>query len=446
MKNHVYSSVAAIAIMFSASAASASGSFAPSTQNILNSGAGVTAHGAGHHVPMPAPMPMHNPMPTPMPMTNPMPRPNPGMGMPRMNGNQNIRINRGFISRTPRFFGGYIAPTYIAPTYIAPTRVISYPRPAGNFIYENGGYGGGYYGQPGYAPAAYAPAPAAYAPQGSYRPDYGPSIRPDAQAYGLDGDGYDPRQGERTEAGTYQGQWTGGYVDPQNRTYRGEWEGAYTGQDGRRYEGTYRGTATGEPVYDRGATSGAPYPAGYNEGGYSQGGYEDRGYTAPRGYEGYERCLRSNGIAGGAIGGVIGAVAGNRIAGRGNRVAGSLIGGGLGALAGVGIEKATKKCKRYLPEQGYYPPVASGYPAQPQPQYYPQQSYPAQPSGYGWQGGYYPQQAAPTTTTVTVVPGNMTTTTTTTEEVVYENVYTSSPRKKVVRRYAPKPKAKCHCN
>ncbi len=294
-----------------------------------------------------------------------------------------------------------------------------------------------------------------YAPQsgyqqGGYQPAYAPTIRPDAQAYNWGDDAYEPRQGDRPvtdrrEAGTYEGEWNGGYVDPQGQTYRGEWEGNYTGQDGRRYEGTYRGTATGAPVYTSGRTAGAPYETvPYNDRVNSRDDYEG-GYETPRGYEGYERCLRSNGVAGGAIGGVIGAIAGNRIAGRGNRTAGTLIGGGLGALAGLGIEKATKKCDRYLPREEY--PVANRYPqGYPQSQPYPQQSYPVQPGGYGWQGGYYyPQQAAAPVTTVTVTPGTATTTTTTTEEVVYENVYSYAPRKRVVRKYAPRPKPRCGC-
>lgn len=408
-----------------------------------------------------------------------------------MGGNIPPRITPAYI----RPFRGFSLPSYwISPRYsINNYAVYGLSRPS------NGNYWSRYYNDAvlmnnrGYvydsvpnvrwdnAPVGYAPQ-TGYAPQGGsgYRPDYAPTMRPDAQAYNWGDEGYDPRkssnqggsarnaQNDRREAGTYQGEWNGGYTDPQGETYRGEWEGTYTGQDGRQYEGTYRGTAKGAPrddraIDDRGRTAGAPYedrnndymdrrdeyPAS-NQGGYQSGSQDN--YQSTRGYEGYERCLRSNGVAGGAIGGVVGAIAGNRIAGRGNRLAGSLIGGGLGALAGLGIEKATKKCDRYLPREEYRTPVSNRYPTQNYPQQpYPSQGYPTQPypqqgGGYGWQGGYYyPQQQAAPTTTVSVTPGTATTTTTTTEEVVYEDVYSYAPRKHAVRKYRPRAKPRCGC-
>lgn len=52
------------------------------------------------------------------------------------------------------------------------------------------------------------------------------------------------------------------------------------------------------------------------------------------------RNRREDGAGGAIVGGVVGAIAGNRIAGRGNRLGGTLIGAGVGALAGMAIDKA----------------------------------------------------------------------------------------------------------
>lgn len=56
----------------------------------------------------------------------------------------------------------------------------------------------------------------------------------------------------------------------------------------------------------------------------------------------YERCRRDNGLGGALIGGAIGGLAGNRIAGRGNRTAGTLLGAGVGAIAGTVIDRAER--------------------------------------------------------------------------------------------------------
>ena len=312
----------------------------------------------------------------------------------------------------------------------------------------------------------WAPVPAGYAPQGGYQQaDYGPAINPDQSVYGWGENADDPRIGGTTEAGTYEGEWTGRYIDNEGRTYRGQWEGQYTNEEGRVYEGTYRGTMTGDPVYRAGTGSapGAPYPAqDYRppvQQAYPQQSYPapvaqpyparnypvQSRYSVPSGYERYEQCLKGRGLTGGAIGAVLGAVAGNRIAGRGDRLAGSLIGGGIGAIAGVGIEKATNKCSKYLPQQQYQPAPQVYYPPQPQPQaYYPAQ----QPYAYGWQGGYYYPQPQQTVTTITVIPGSTVTTTETVEEVVYEDVYTAprapARKGKGLRRPAPTTKS-CRC-
>lgn len=289
----------------------------------------------------------------------------------------------------------------------------------------------------------------------SVAPEYGPEAGYDDSSYGWDDRVYaDGEQidGARSEAGTYQGSWTGGYVDPENRVYKGKWDGTYTGEDGRVYQGSYKGTAIGEPRYGGPARAGAGYD------GDDYGASYDDGYDAPRhspvrersysrSRDGYEQCRNDSGIGGAVIGGVVGGFAGNRIAGRGDRTAGTLIGGGLGALTGLALEKAIRKCDRYRPaeyrrdydDRGGY---AGGY-----------RHHRGAPSSYGWQGGYayngayggypgyypayyYPQ---PHATTVVIQPGSSTTTTTTT----YEEVYTAAPK---ARRPLKRLRKPCYCD
>jgi len=215
------------------------------------------------------------------------------------------------------------------------------------------------------------------------RPAYGPAMGPDRGVYDMNGSGaptWSDADGSRYD---YQGEWTKGrYVDSEGRVYEGQWNGTVT-----------------------------PYPA--------LPAYSPRG-----GYDRYERCLKSQGVAGGAIGAIIGGIAGNRIAGRGNRTEGSLIGAGLGALAGLGIEKSMKRCEKYLPEDGG---SAHGYPGH--------GGYPTHggyPQGYYY---YYPQPVM----AYQMVP---VTTTTVTEEVYYETV---PVKRKAVRKWKPKPRAKPRC-
>ncbi len=254
-----------------------------------------------------------------------------------------------------------------------------------------------------------------YAPEGYYqKPEYAPSIAPDRQVYDVNG-GYDD----------------GGYET--DVEYR---------------QGT--GAPYAPPV------ASAPYHPQANHG-YAP---PAPAYRTPAGYERYERCLKDRGIGGGVIGAVVGAVAGNRIAGRGDRLAGSLIGGGVGALAGMGIEKATNKCRRYLPQQQAYYPPQGNYPSQggyPSHGGYPQAPYPAQPApaypqaqgypgGYYQTGYYYYPQPAPVVTTITVSPAVTTTTTTVTEEYYYETVPVKrKAARKIVRKARPAPKPRCGC-
>lgn len=245
-------------------------------------------------------------------------------------------------------------------------------------------------------------------------PEYGPAIRADAQAYKWSEEGNAAFAAPGGSSYSYDGAWDGEYVDPQGRVFEGEWEGTVTRHDGVSGPGHPAG-----PQHHKQA--GAPYPAPHHAAPVYDPDSEN--YRVPQGYEGYERCLKSNGLSGAAIGAVLGGIAGNRIAGRGERLGGTILGAGLGGLAGAAIEKATAKCNRYEPR----------YQQQPQ-AYYP-------PHSYGWQGGYYYYPQAPMVT-VTVFPA--TTTTTVTEEVYYETVHVK-PRKSAARKWKPKPKPRCIC-
>ena len=236
-----------------------------------------------------------------------------------------------------------------------------------------------------------------YEPDHYDEPDFGPSIRPDNGVYSWNDNG---NVGVAADGSRYryEGGWVDGeFVDADKRVWEGDWEGRVIREG-------HAGPA------------GAPFdgpPINHHTGPVSA-------YNGPAGYEGYERCLKSNGVTGAALGAVVGAIAGNRIAGRGDRLEGSLLGAGLGGIAGAVIEKATSKCRKHVPEyrghqQGYYP--------------------------YGYQGGYYYYPAP--VTTITYAPVT-TTTTTTTEEYYYETV--PAPKKRVIKRkWKPKPKPRCVC-
>ncbi len=79
----------------------------------------------------------------------------------------------------------------------------------------------------------------------------------------------------------------------------------------------------------------------------------------------FERCRRDNGLGGALIGGAIGGLAGNRIAGRGNRTEGTLIGAGVGAVAGALIDKAERDpCDQFRqPQQQSFADYQSYYAA-----------------------------------------------------------------------------------
>jgi Ni/Co efflux regulator RcnB len=268
----------------------------------------------------------------------------------------------------------------------------------------------------------------------------------------------------------YEGGYAAGdYPEPEYGPAMGADRQVYYGDD-QVYEGQSYGPppmqqpqvvyqqGTGQPAYQPqyqqqpqyAPQAGAPY------GQPSYGPYypqaQQPAYQTRYGFERYERCLKDRGLTGGAIGAVVGAVIGNRVAGRGDRLAGSLIGSGLGALAGVGIEKATNKCKKYLPREdhyyygagnggqqgGYYPGYPGNYPPQQQAPY----PYPPQGGGYYQNGWYYPPA---TVTTITVMPATISTTTTTVSEEVYYETIKVPAKKHPPKKWKPKPKPKPRC-
>lgn len=97
----------------------------------------------------------------------------------------------------------------------------------------------------------------------------------------------------------------------------------------------------------------------YGDDGYYGDGYDpNRSYRYDRRYSDAEMarmCRRDDGIGGAAIGGVAGAVVGNRVAGRGNRTAGTIIGAGVGAVAGALADKEEdrQRCSEYQRRVAY---------------------------------------------------------------------------------------------
>jgi Nickel/cobalt transporter regulator/Glycine zipper 2TM domain len=183
----------------------------------------------------------------------------------------------------------------------------------------------------------------------------------------------------------------------------------------------------------------------------SYGYRDDRVTYDNRYYEGRDANRgrdRDGGLGGALVGGAVGAVAGNVIAGRGNRLAGSLIGGGVGALAGAAIDvndragRGPNRLLRRDRDGNYYPNgggahwgAGAGYPAETVP-------YPAGPRVIYGGGGY-----GATVTTVIMQPAPVTTTTTTTTEYVTKTVYVTrkarvwhAPKKRVWR---PAPRCTC---
>ncbi len=160
------------------------------------------------------------------------------------------------------------------------------------------------------------------------------------------------------------------------------------------------------PVPPRADAPPPSYDRSYDNRAYAQApsGQADRDYARQRAeydrrYADWARqnCEANKGgsTAFGAIaGGILGAVVGSQLSGRGDRTAGSLIGGGLGAVAGGAIgSSAGDKCHErydhayapqqaygYGPPQGAPPPPAQGYYGAPPPAGY--YDAPPPPAGY----------------------------------------------------------------
>jgi hypothetical protein len=418
MKNLLFAGVAGLSLLAVAPASAASDSMAPVAEkgSVTDLGGVFEGRkgggGGGMHGPRPG---MHGPKPGghgPMPGMGPKPGgygPMPGM-QHRWGHRMNGRWHAGF--NAPGGWGGYRIPFggFQLPTYwIQPTYRISNYQPYGLYAPPTGYGWSRYYDDAvlsdprGYVQDYRSGIPwdryeGGYAPDGYGQPDYGPAVGAD--------------------------------------------RGVYYGDD-RVYSGAgYPAPAPAPQPYEPAPAAPQGYGAPYSAAPY--GPPPGPGYQSRYGFERYEQCLQNRGLTGGIIGAVVGAVAGNRIAGRGDRLPGSLIGGGLGAIAGASIEKATKKCKKYLPREDAYYYGNGGYPAGPA--YAPPPPPQPQPYPYYPQGYYYYPQPAPIVTTVTITPA-VTTTTTVTEEVYYETV---AVKKKAVRKWKPKPRAKpkprCHCH
>lgn len=419
MKKLLFAGVAVTSLFAINPAMAASDSLVPAVENgPATALAGVfDGRKRGGHGPMPG---VHHPRPQ-----------HPGVHGPGMGGKHRWGHRIG-----GRWFAGFYAPGGWG----------GYQMPYRGFVLPS------YWVQPSYRIVNY-PTYGLYAPQAGYG-----WTRYYDDAVLSDGRGYVQDYRRNIPWDRYEGGYApGDYPEPQYGPAIGADRNVYYGN-----EQVATGPAYPQPqpqvVYQQG-TGQQNYPqTGYQQAPYSQTSYDQSGYQyGPSGYpagpgyqsrygfERYERCLKDRGVAGGVIGAVVGAVIGNRVAGRGDRLGGSLIGGGLGALAGVGIEKATNKCRKYLPRGDEYYYGGSGYPGgvsyppAPPPQYYPQQQGYPYPSGQH-QGWYYPP---PVVTTVTVTPA-VTTTTTVTEEVYYETVRTPA-KKKIVKKWRPKPKPRCVC-
>lgn len=78
-------------------------------------------------------------------------------------------------------------------------------------------------------------------------------------------------------------------------------------------------------------------------------GYRDervsRGTRVWRGNDGRYRCRRGDGTTGLLIGGALGGVLGNGIAGRGDRTLGTILGVAGGALLGREIDRSNSRCR-----------------------------------------------------------------------------------------------------
>jgi Ni/Co efflux regulator RcnB len=416
------------------------------------------AHGAkpmtGH---MPRPNMGHMPRPNmghmPKPNMGHMPKPHmggkppmmyPGMGMQGHHGRWGPRIKGRWHGgvHAPGGYGGYHRPFfgYILPRYwIQPSFYIGNYSTYG-FARPQPGYGWSRYYDDAVLTDRYGRVHNSVSNvdwdryEQGYRDGYSAGQASIDRQVLINDDSLSVPQGDYNSSGSYQGHWDGAYLA--DGSYQGQWNGTYEDANGQRYQGQYQGTFQGNanvrPVKpDAGYPPSVPYDDRY-ESGYD----DDMAYL--------ERCRQSSGIGGAVVGGAIGALAGNRIAGRGDRTAGTLIGGGLGAIAGAAIDINTDKCRKLM-KQYQHGHGSGGYP-QPGPAPH---AVPVPAPNHGWQGGYYPQQGyyypQPTVTTIVIQPGTTTTTTTTVEEEVFYETVAAKKTWKPAKKWAPKPKPRCSC-
>ena len=124
------------------------------------------------------------------------------------------------------------------------------------------------------------------------------------------------------------------------------------------------------PSYDNRAYDNRAYPQSQGSNTQADRDYARQRAEYDRRYAEWARqnceSKKSGSTAFGAItGGILGAVVGSQLSGRGDRTAGSLIGGGLGAVAGGAIgSSSADRCEGYAPARdayGYGPPPPRGY-------------------------------------------------------------------------------------
>ena len=179
---------------------------------------------------------------------------------------------------------------------------------------------------------------------------------------------------------------------------------------------------------------------------YHQRSYGRSDYDASRSYRYDDRysdaemarmCKNDNGLGGAAIGGVVGGIAGNRIAGRGDRTIGTVVGAVAGAAVGGTIDRNADKrrCEDYQRRVAYEREYREYYD-----RYYGQQGgrYDAASSHYGDQAyGYNGYYTIPEThETTEYVPYETVTTTT---ETIYENVYPQRTQRVLSKKRSRKP-------
>lgn len=88
------------------------------------------------------------------------------------------------------------------------------------------------------------------------RPDYGPAISADAQAYDWGDDGGVDFAAPDGSSYSYDGEWDGEFVDPQGRVFEGEWQGTVTRHDGAEHvmsaprAGPHKGAHHQAPAHD----------------------------------------------------------------------------------------------------------------------------------------------------------------------------------------------------